>query len=496
MNDYSEQIGSQNPSIWELLHELWNKIAHIHPVGDDLDTASSQHIQLVISLAKFTRNLIAEVPSNQKNAFLIEPQLRQLIYLHTSWSMDNNENTFAVTRMLVQTLSNLVSGNQELLHQFWAVHIRVPEEQSILVRLLRSPDLRSIISVLVLLMNCIHNSYERGLALVTTGTGIRVCISILDRLDGLSDLPESGDEGKVFELGYMCALFSKLFQLGFFPETYDRTSVQDEVVSPPQTTLLKLLDSFLQPALYQDGGDHLLNLAGFLAPVFIIQAEHVQRAIQQVIGVPPPDPIVATDVRGNGGTAPQASGGTLDIQLPGVCVALVLLSNSLSSILLAERENESGVNTGPNLVSLSLPHHDTISGSWSSTGTGFVEALLETLRQLDIFLPRINFGKARSPNVHSPNGDNKVPGQSTDVTGFAYLKRDLVRLLGILCHDSKAIQDRVRLCGGIQVVLNLCVIDERNPYLREHALFTLRNLLHNNPENQVVVDGFRADEHV
>jgi len=32
--------------------------------------------------------------------------------------------------------------------------------------------------------------------------------------------------------------------------------------------------------------------------------------------------------------------------------------------------------------------------------------------------------------------------------------------------------------------------------LREHALFTLRNLLHNNPENQAVVDTFKADKHV
>jgi Spinocerebellar ataxia type 10 protein domain len=48
-------------------------------------------------------------------------------------------------------------------------------------------------------------------------------------------------------------------------------------------------------------------------------------------------------------------------------------------------------------------------------------------------------------------------------TGFAYLKRDLVRLLGILCWRKKYVQDRIRLCGGIPVVMNLCVVDERNP---------------------------------
>ena len=35
--------------------------------------------------------------------------------------------------MLVQTLSNLVTGNQDLLDQFWGVHMELPEEQSILM---------------------------------------------------------------------------------------------------------------------------------------------------------------------------------------------------------------------------------------------------------------------------------------------------------------------------------------------------------------------------
>jgi len=57
-----------------------------------------------------------------------------------------------------------------------------------------------------------------------------------------------------------------------------------------------------------------------------------------------------------------------------------------------------------------------------------------------------------------------VPGEKTaDASDFPYLKRDLVRLLGILCHNRKAIQDRIRVCGGISLVLNLCTIDDRNP---------------------------------
>ena len=49
------------------------------------------------------------------------------------------------------------------------------------------------------------------------------------------------------------------------------------------------------------------------------------------------------------------------------------------------------------------------------------------------------------------------------VEGFSFVKRDLVRLLGIIVLDDKGAQDRVRECGGIPVVMNLCVIDDRNP---------------------------------
>ena len=125
---------------------------------------------------------------------------------------------------------------------------------------------------------------------------------------------------------------------------------------------------------------------------------------------------------------------------------------------------------------------------------------IELLRLLDLFLPRINFGK--------PVGRSTPTRQST-VDGFQYLKRDLVRLLGVLCNGLKAVQDRARDCGGIEVVMNLCVVDERNPCkeplfclnfavhphtdLREHAIFTLHCLLEDNQENQAVVDAIQPD---
>ena len=217
--------------------------------------------------------------------------------------------------------------------------------------------------------------------------------------------------------------------------------------------------------------------------MFLLQAGYTRRAIQQPAGEPTPSQNDATEVREGGETAIEAACRTLDGRLPGVWVAFVLLSTSLSSILLAEQEDRSGVGAGPAAVTLTHLCHDTISATRSRKGAGFVEELLgmngslgsassyhlqtnirpppETLRLLHDFLPRINFGKVRA----SPKGNEAIPGQShsADAADFPYLKRDLVRLLGILCHDRRAIQDRVRSCGGIPVVLNLCAIDDRNP---------------------------------
>jgi len=118
---------------------------------------------------------------------------------------------------------------------------------------------------------------------------------------------------------------------------------------------------------------------------------------------------------------------------------------------------------------------------------GIVRTLIELLRLLDDFLPRINFGKPVAP----PASITAPAAQQLASTGFSYLKRDLVRLLGILCHERKAVQDSVRACGGLEIIMNLCVVDERNPYIREHAIFTLHTLLAANPENQAVVDSIQ-----
>lgn len=106
------------------------------------------------------------------------------------------------------------------------------------------------------------------------------------------------------------------------------------------------------------------------------------------------------------------------------------------------------------------------------------------LRALEVFIPRIK------PGLEAPTDSDIIP--------FPYLKRDLVRLLGVLSFEDKSIGDRVREVEGVEVILGLCVTDERNPCtwtlsiflttdLREHALFAVKNLMYGNEDNQDIL---------
>jgi hypothetical protein len=88
--------------------------------------------------------------------------------------------------------------------------------------------------------------------------------------------------------------------------------------------------------------------------------------------------------------------------------------------------------------------------------------------------PPVYVGKSHRSADEGVGQDNSLPHhQASDPKGFSYLKRDLVRLLGILTADCRSVQERVRICGGITVVLNLCVIDDRNP-CKSYLLFLIR----------------------
>lgn len=119
------------------------------------------------------------------------------------------------------------------------------------------------------------------------------------------------------------------------------------------------------------------------------------------------------------------------------------------------------------------------------------------------------------PTGHALSSTGQAASQQQPSYGFDHLKRDIVRVIGSVVYSPLAnsstrvttddasanrqddldlsrrqirfVQDRVREKGGLFHVLNMTVLDERNPYMREHAIFALRYLLANNQTSQELV---------
>lgn len=90
------------------------------------------------------------------------------------------------------------------------------------------------------------------------------------------------------------------------------------------------------------------------------------------------------------------------------------------------------------------------------------------LQDLDLFIPRLKpFRPSPKTNTTQDQDSTQTSDDSPKTNDvfkpFATLKRDIVQLIGTLSFEDKEVQDRVRLCGGVEVILSLCVADEVNP---------------------------------
>ncbi|CAL5195227.1 unnamed protein product [Lathyrus oleraceus] len=110
---------------------------------------------------------------------------------------------------------------------------------------------------------------------------------------------------------------------------------------------------------------------------------------------------------------------------------------------------------------------------------GLIELLLIVLGDLEP--PAI----IRKGTKQSENQD----GASCSLKPCPYkgFRRDIVALIGNCVHKRKHAQDKLRNRNGVLLLLQQCVTDEDNPFLREWGIWSVRNMLEGNEENQKVV---------
>ncbi|KAF9193939.1 hypothetical protein BGZ51_001632 [Haplosporangium sp. Z 767] len=145
---------------------------------------------------------------------------------------------------------------------------------------------------------------------------------------------------------------------------------------------------------------------------------------------------------------------------------------------------------------------------------GLVESAIELLRQADKSLARVTkpvtampanpgatAGTTATPTpTMSANTESTLLSDTSTVQGqksfFVGLKRDIVRLVGNLAYRSRHVQDRIRNCNGLIVMLSQCNIDDINPYLREYGILAMKNILAGNAENQALIEELQPIEAV
>ncbi|XP_022134090.1 ataxin-10 isoform X2 [Momordica charantia] len=112
---------------------------------------------------------------------------------------------------------------------------------------------------------------------------------------------------------------------------------------------------------------------------------------------------------------------------------------------------------------------------------GLLDLLLGLLRNVE---PPAMIKKALQ---QAENEDRSSRPNSLKRCPYKGFRRDIVAVIANCSYRRKHVQDDIRKKNGVFVLLQQCVADENNPFLREWGIWAMRNLLEGNLENQKLV---------
>lgn len=160
----------------------------------------------------------------------------------------------AFNQFSLQALANLNTLNSSSIRHTWPLLVHCEDRQSILLRFLYNKNNKLLLTVGVLMLNCVHGNPERIDSLIETSVGNKAMTMLLERLDGLLD-----DEREVvFEV--IVKLVREIMDIepiSQVPRLYDSQATPSQVLSPGQLCILKVLES-----------SDLPTAPSFLVPLF------------------------------------------------------------------------------------------------------------------------------------------------------------------------------------------------------------------------------------
>ncbi|KAF9972294.1 hypothetical protein BGZ73_004593 [Actinomortierella ambigua] len=512
---------SELPEIWQELHRI---LAQISEAG-----LEPSQVEWVMYLFRLIRNSCANVPRNQDLARSHKvPEKVLEVVSQAANTHYGNQNYILMLRSGVQALSNMLTGNEKaqdhLCKLLLVQHPNPNFDQDLLSELLVSTSAeKKLLRQIMLASEATsgreeHQSFEMIFTLTDHLIDRGLFPQLFEALGPVPEDPEDIEEQSTNKSAKDSPLRSGLerMQNVKIEEVTDKEAANIEnggdgarhgqhlpYLSAEQVTLLKLLDSrvFMRhekqhQQLAEDSSSEsqpLLDLAS------VKELTHIfGKVSSQTIEI-----LKALDKPGKGQHEVE--------DLANLSSGLLLLLACLSHLCLfddghvttadLDDENEASQTQGT-----LIPIPDWFKAQHlAMVQAGIVENAIELLRQADVSLARVSkpvspaSADAASPALGA-NSNSTLLSDSSTIQGqqsfFEGMKRDIVRLIGNMAYRSRDVQDRVRDCNGLVVMLSQCNIDDANPYLREYAILAMKHLLTGNLESQKLINELQPIEAV
>lgn len=523
IGDVWTKASSHASSVLASIDDDGNRIQELVPGNDGQSQTSG--LRTATLLARLIRNVVADNPTGQNVFFPLVPSALKALWFTTSFALENVDEAKLLTRALVQMLSNIITDNQDLQEKTWQNHLSLGTESEetdkksrapsdLVCRLLDSKDQGTKMAAQILLINMILNSKNRCEDIAKNHAGGNVMRSLLQDIDTCLEMDEKEEEEEELEhvrsdgdsgygvslqpslqasqerqrryegLGISYTLFTGLFRAGLFdqaygnlqPDQFEGSQIDGSIVSSAQITLLKLQDAYLHSGVQEYDHEEASDLQS-IANSFVSLATWADSTMQT--------------------TLKKGKDAAVDGRLVEVHVALILQLQCLINLAMATETTKK-----PTFLRVCEDCVEQVRQN------DFVIKLLHLMRTTAIFSPPVSpfvptkaSQSSPAPDGHVLSSTGKAHNQSdqdatqTKRPRLDKLKRDLVALLGVIAfkrgpkdeESVKRVQDLVREEGGLLDVLNLTQLDEHNPYIRERAIFALRNLLQSNQASQDLI---------
>ncbi|XP_049390876.1 uncharacterized protein LOC125855224 [Solanum stenotomum] len=391
--------------------------------------SSNSYRQLLLSSLKVLRNLCAGEIRNQ-NEFLQQRGVEIVVDVITSVGLTPDPDCMII-RVGLQLLGNYSVGGGERQCDVW---YQLFPHKFLKIARVRS---REICDPLCMVIYTCCDGTDGLLTDLCSEQGFPILIEIL-RTASAVDLKEVWLKLLLSKLciegSYISSIFFKLHSFPSIQNNGVVTHATDQFVIE-QPYLLSILSEIVNDQIEHIvvSHDFALSIFGILKSAFVVVDFSIRGKSDLPVGFAP------IDVLG---------------------YSLTILRDICASDHMTSSKEESSKDVVDVLVS-----------------SGLIEFLLNLLRDLE---PPTTIRKAMKQDQITEG----IISSSFRCCPYQGFRRDIVSIIGNCAYRRRYVQDEIRDKNGILLLLQQCVIDEDNPFLREWGIWCVRNLLEGNAENQ------------